>query len=166
MKKKGQVAFGMSFSMIFSILLIIFFIIVAFIAIRAFLRTKDCAQIGIFYEDFETEVKRAWNSQKASFDFKGGLPSKLQYVCFANLSRNAKGEYEDIGRDIGVYQGLGANTFLYPKEKACDMAYKNVKHLDVESITKTVNPYCIPIREGRIDIKIEKRFNEGLVRIR
>jgi hypothetical protein len=166
MQKRGQSTFGMSFQMIFSILLIVFFVVVAFIAIRAFLKTKDCAQVGIFIEDFETEIKKAWNSQKSSFEFKGRLPTKLDYVCFANLSRPVKGEYEDIGWDLGVYQGQGGNTFFFPHEKACGMPFKNVKHLDVESITASKNPYCIPIADGVISFQIEKRFNERLVRVR
>jgi hypothetical protein len=162
--KKGQGTFEMSFSMIFSILLIIFFVIVAFIAIRAFLKTKDCAQIGIFYEDFEVEVRKAWNSQKSNFEFKGNLPGSLEYVCFANLSINPRGEFENIGTDIWIYQGSDANIILSPHQKAC-IPYNTIAHLDIEKITFNNNPYCVEIIDGRISLKIEKDFNERLVRV-
>ena len=166
--KKAQSAFGMSFGMIFSIILIIFFVVVAFIAIKSFLKSKDCAQIGIFLDDFQTEVDETWNSQKSDFEFKGILPSKMEYVCFADLSQDitATGEMENIGEKLGVYEGNIANLFFYPIGSACNMVYHEIDHLDIDKIILDKNnPYCIGIDKGKINIQIEKEFNEKLVRI-
>jgi len=163
--KRAQQVLGLSFSMIFSIILIIFFIVVAFIAINAFLGTKRCAQIGIFVEEFEKDVKKAWNSQKFDDEFQGILPSSIEYVCFANLSRSFRGENKKLGENFDVYEGLGGNLFLYPKEKACEMPYHKIKHLDMESIIEKENPYCIPVEGGKINIQVEKGFNDRLVKV-
>ena len=164
-QKRGQQVFGMSFGTIFSILLIIFFIVIAIIVINAFLKTQKCAEVGIFIDDFQIEIDKTWNSQKSEFEFESNLPSKLDYVCFANLSNNFQGNYADIGAEIGVYQGYDANLFLYPIENACDMVHHNIKHIDIDKITRFENPYCIGIDNGKISIKIEKDFNEALVSV-
>ena len=165
--KKSQGTFDISFGMIFSILLIIFFVVVAFIAIKAFLDTKSCAQIGIFYSDFQDDVDKAWNSQKSDFEFKGNLPSGLDYVCFANLDKSVKGSDEEkkVYTEISIYREANANMFFYPREKACNMPYQKAKHIDLNKTTESKNPYCISVKDGSVTIKISKDFNEALVKL-
>ena len=163
--KKGQETLGISFGVIFSIILIIFFIVIAFIVIKSFLRTQDCAQIGIFIDKFEADVKRTWNSQFDTHTFKGNLPGSIDYVCFANLTRDVRGEYEQIGFDIGLFEGKEANTFFYPIGKTCEIPYKNIPHLDIEKIAGLKNPNCIPVQSGRIDIVLRKDLNDRFVDI-
>ena len=168
-QKKAQGGiFGIGFGMIFSIILIIFFVIVAFIAIKAFLDTQRCAQIGLFVEDFQSEIDKTWNSQNSNFEFKSRLPNKLRYVCFADLSEDvtATGITGDIGRELGVYRGHIANMFLYPTEPACNMVFHEIEHLDIDKIISNQNnPYCIRIDDGSIKVQITKDFNERLVSI-
>ena len=161
--KRGQGIFGISFGTIFSVILIVFFIVIAFIVIKSFLNTQKCARIGIFVDNFESEIKDAWNSQSSSFESSGNLPSSLDYVCFANLSADFKGEYLNIGDEIGIYQGQKANLFLYPRKNTCNMPYHNIEHLDIGKITALKNPYCIAINNGKVVIQIEKGFNDALV---
>mgnify|MGYP003972872035 CR=1 FL=1 len=162
--KRAQGVFGISFGVIFSIFMIIFFVIIAFIVIRAFLGTQKCAQVAIFNEDFQGEIKKAWNSPKQISTFKGRLPSSLDYVCFANLSKSIRGIDSEMGDVISIYEGENANLFLYPIENACDLPYQNIKYLDLESITSSRNPYCIAIEKGNIDIEIIKELGDRFVR--
>ena len=163
--KRAQQLFGLPFSVIFSIFLIIFFIVIAFIAIRHFLGLRDCTQIGLFIEDLQADVDRAWSSQSSSFEFSGNLPSNLDYVCFANLSNSLKGGdiESEVYSDISIYQSADASLFFYPRANACDMPYHNIEHIDVNGITELKNPYCIEIESGGVVIKIEKEFGEALV---
>ena len=164
--KKGSGIFGMGFGMIFSIILIVFFVIVAFIAIKAFMDTQKCAQIGLFVTDLQGEVDKTWNSQKSDFEFKSRLPTKIKYVCFADLSKDitATGRVGDIGRELGVYKGHIANFFLYPTEPACNMVFHEIDHIDIDKIiSENKNPYCIPVDSGVIKMPINKDFNEKLV---
>jgi len=163
--KKGQGVIGLSFGTIFSIILIIFFVIVAFVVIKAFLGTQKCAQVGIFRSDFQEEITKAWNSPKQISMFKATLPSALNYVCFANFSKRFKGEYLEIGEDISIYEGEDANLFLYPIEKACDIPYHKINHLDLEAITSEKNPYCIMIKKGEVEIEIKKELGDRIVRV-
>jgi len=163
--KKAQQILGLSFSVIFSLLLIIFFIIIAFIAIKAFLNTKNCAQMGMFVDDLGDEVKRAWDSQKNSFWFESQLPSKIELICFANLSKVAKGKYKFVEESIGVYKSRGHNLFFYPPEKSCQMPSHLIEHLDMEKITAEQNPYCIENDGDLIRLRIEKGFNERYVTV-
>jgi len=163
--KHAQGIFGLGFGTIFSIILIVFFVVVAFIAIKSFLDTQRCAQIGIFKNNLQTEIDKTWNSQKSEFIFKSRLPTKIKYVCFADFSKPiiATGTAGNIGRELGVYQGYIANMFLYPTEPACNMVYHEIDHLDIDKIIHLKNPYCIAVDDGDINIKITKDFNDKLV---
>ncbi|VVB78396.1 Uncharacterised protein [uncultured archaeon] len=164
--KKAEGPMGMSFSMIFSIILIIFFVIVAFMAIRYFLKLQACTQIGDFVGEFQTKTTEAWNSQKADYELKKVLPSGIEYVCFADLSDNLRGENRRILDELEFFQGgVDANMFFYPKEKACEMPAQKIKHLDMAKLTKSKNPYCIEVVNGKVDIKIQKDFLDELVTI-
>ncbi len=163
--KRAQHLFGLPFSVIFSILLIIFFIVIAFIAIRHFLDLRNCTQIGLFIEDLQADVDKAWGSQSSSFEFSGRLPGSLDYVCFANLSNSVSdGSLEEtVYNEISIYEYTNSNLFFYPREKACDIPYYNIKHIDIRGITDLKNPYCIKIDGGEIVIGIEKEFGKALV---
>ena len=165
--KRSQEVFGMSFGVIFSIILIVFILVVAGIAINHFLGLKKCTQLGLFIEDVQGDVDKAWNSQKFIDEKSYTLPSNLDYVCFANLSNPLKGGgmESEVYSDISLYELSNGNMFFYPGEKSCNMPYVNVKHIDINEITKSKNPYCIPIEKSKTTIKIEKGFNEGLVRL-
>jgi len=166
--KRAQQVFGMSFGVIFSIILIVFILVVAGIAINHFLNLKKCTQIGLFIEDVQADIDKAWNSQKYIDKADYSLPSNLEYVCFANLSNSVHGgEIENkVYSDIGIYELSKGNMFFYPREKACNMPYINLKHININAITKIKNPYCIPIKGGKITFNIEKEFNDALVTIK
>ena len=163
--KRSQETLGIGFGVIFSIILIVFFIVVAGIVIKSFLDTKKCAELGIFTDRFESEVKKTWNSQSFKGQFKGNLPGSIDYVCFANLSRTIRGPFEEEGFDIGLYEGKRANTFFYPTNKACEMPYVQINHLDIERISGSENPNCVPVVDGRIVIELEKGLNDRLVNV-
>jgi hypothetical protein len=163
--KRGQTIFGVSFGVIFSVILIMFFIVVTFIVIRAFINSGNCTKIGLFVDDFKESIRDAWNSQSSSFEFSRNLPTNIEYVCFANLSTNFNGN-ENINEEIGRYEGKNANLFFYPRGKACDMPYHNIDYLDIEKITSSKNPYCVAVNKGKFSIQIEKGFNNNLVEVR
>jgi hypothetical protein len=163
--KRSQETLGIGFGVIFSIILIVFFLVVAGIVINSFLHTQKCAQLGIFIDRFGSSVDRTWNSQTFSGEFEGILPGSIDYVCFGNLSNSLKGEFKDEGFDIAVYEGQRANTYFYPTNKACEMPYSQINHLDVEKITKINNPNCVPVVKGKIVIDIEKGLNDRFVNV-
>ena len=168
--KRSQEVFGMSFGVIFSIILIVFILVVAGIAVNHFLGLKKCTQLGLFIEDFAEkggDIDTAWNSQKFTDEKTYSLPSNLDYVCFANLSNSLKGGNLEskVYSDISIYELSNGNMFFYPREKACNMPYINVKHIDINKITSSRNPYCIPVESGKITIKIEMEYNGGLVKL-
>jgi hypothetical protein len=165
MNKSAQGMFGMSFSMIFSIILIILFMVIAFIVIRSFLATKDCAMIGRFYSDFEEKVNLAWNDQESSFEFTRSLPANVDYICFYNKTNQLKGEYKEIGDDLETFGDKKHNLFLFPRDAGCEMPSKDLKHVDIDKITASNNPNCIKVVNSKILLTIDKRFNERLVRI-
>lgn len=161
--KKAEGPIGMSFSMIFSILLIIFFLTIGFIAIKFFLRLQNCVQIGNFVNEFQTKVTEVWDSQKMDYELKKTLPSGIEYVCFADFTDLLRGENKDILNEIEIFHGgIDSNMFFYPKEKACDMPFHKINHLDAERMTKTKNPYCVVVNNGKINIKIEKDYIDEL----
>jgi len=166
MNKRGQEVMGMSFGVIFSIILIVFFIVIALIVIKAFLGQKDCAEMGIFLDRLKKDVKKAWNSNSGVFEFKGNLPSKLDYVCFANVSGNPTIESDSkMWRRLTLFKGKNANIFFYPTEKACEMPYHYVPHLDLEETLGSNNPLCFDVDKGKVVFEIQKKRGTGLVQI-
>ena len=168
-KKAQGGAFGMSFGVLFSIFLIIFILVVAGIAINYFLNLKKCAQVGMFIDDLQTDVDKAWNSQKFTDNVNYILPGNIEYVCFANLTNGliGGGEIESkVYSDISIYQHANANMFFYPRENACEMPYVNINHINIEKITQSINPYCFKVDGGKITINIDKGFNEALVTLK
>ncbi len=161
--RRGQ--FQMSFGVIFSIILIIAFIFVAYIAIRHFLELKDCALVANFYDSLEGEIDNVWKSQSADQMFSSPLPSGIDYVCFADMTRPERnapsGVYTALRRNLVVRH----NTFLYPSGKSCGLASKEVLHLDIQNITRNKNPYCIA-SDGKVEFRIEKGFYDALVKIK
>ena len=162
--KKGQTVFGMSFGVIFSIILIVFIVIVGIIVVKVFLNTRDCGQIKLFIDDFKGNVDGAWRSDELMLDFNSKLSSGIEYVCFANLSSSVKGSWKEIGEEISVYDN-GDNLFFYPVEEACVPNHR-IARLDIGEITRFDNPYCVVVQNGDLTVRIEKEINRGLVVVR
>lgn len=165
--KRAQGVFGMPFSVIFSIFLIAIFLVVAIFAIKYFLGWNEDIKTGAFLNDFQKEIDSAWNSQTSTKTFKGDLSSKVEYVCFANLSATATANVKDKeGKDIlselkknAIYSN---NFFFYPRRYATPSSM-SINHV---SFANATNPYCIPVENGKVEVKIEKGFSDALVSIR
>lgn len=166
--KRAQESIGISFGMIVAIILVVIFIIVAIIVIVSLLKTQNCAKVGIFVKNINDKVESAWNSDGASFEFKGDLPKDLKKVCFGNLNENLKGP---IGEALETLDHED-NLFFYPTGKACGMASYKIAAEDgsndlniPEIIKKYGNPFCIDVIDGKIKFKIVIENGEKLVRI-
>ncbi len=166
-KKAQGGLFGMSFSMIFSIILIIFFIAAAFTAIKYFLNLQRCSQVGMFTSSLQNKIDIAWNSQSSLFYFNASIPSGIKSVCFVNLSsppknantyeKNMFTEIQNTGAD-----NMKSNFYIYAPEKDyCGLKWKTINHIDLSK----KNPICITAKNGIISIKIERNFEDALVRV-
>lgn len=146
MKKLNKKAdINLSFGMIFSIILIAVFIFAAIYGINFFMNYSKCTQVGRFYEDFQREVSNTFLSQSTeNKKFKISLPSSIEMICFANLSQNQRGLFNEEYELIHDYYLEESNLFMVPGENACSMPYKEIKRLNLEGIIKDDNPYCVP----------------------
>lgn len=149
----------MSFGMIFSVFLIVVFIVVAFIAIKSFLDIQRTSDAGLFYREFQEAVDDSWAGQASEFKFKIDLPSKVEKLCFANLSAKITGSSNDYLqlRNYDVYE---ANVFLIPPGDFQGLEHKWINHLDIEKITLEKNPYCV---DASGSLSIKKDFYDKLV---
>lgn len=164
-KKAQGGIFGLSFGMIWGIILIVFFFVAAFIGIRAFLNYQKNALISLFIEDFQLKVNEAWNSQSASFRFNSTLPAGVQYICLVNLSsqaHNSSNIEQDIFTEItGGAFDYSKNLHIYAPEKDYSVKWANIKHIDLSKR----NPICIKVSGGKVSIKIERNFEDNLVSV-
>jgi len=160
--KKSQLE--ISFGMIFSIILIVVFIAVAIYAVTMFLKFKECADTGLFKNELQTSIDRAWNGDEASFSKQLSI-SGIDKVCFGNLSLPVKGEFREEYNSLSRFESRDWNIFFYPFEKACDNQEGFfIKHLDIAEITKENNPNCFLVRNGKMELQIETSYG-SLVRI-
>lgn len=161
--KRSQEVFGLSFGMIFAIILAIFFIILAIIVINSFISMQNCSKIGIFIKELNDKVDSVWNSNDASVEYVGYLPSAIQYVCFVNLTESFIGKNSAFGTGLRTFNHK-YNFFFYPTKESCDLAGQVIAHLDTPQITRNENPFCIKVQNGKTSMMINKE-NGPLVTI-
>jgi hypothetical protein len=164
--KKAEGVFGMSFSMIFSIILIISFICAGFYAISHFLNWQKNTEIVLFMKNLQIEVDDAWNSGSASFNFTASLPKQISYVCIINFSAppiKANQKEMQLFNEIRK-QGYNAknNLFIYSADKDYGVKEVNINHISMNE----KNPTCIKTLNGKITIKIEKQRDNLLVTLK
>ena len=161
--KNKKADIQISFNMIFSIILIIVFIVTATYVIKKFINTSQCSQIGIFKNDLQNEIDKAWASTGESVYSKSfDIPSKITYICFADKNKTYTGTYKDYARDF-KYSNPGNNFFFVPMKNACDFKTLTIKHIDIKKTTSSINPYCIPVKNGKVDVRIVKGITDSLV---
>lgn len=163
MGKRGQQTFSMSFGMIFSIFLIIMIVAIAIYAIVKFVDIGGCAQVGLFYEDLQGEMDRAWNSGSGRYEdgsFEIRVHNSVKNVCFGNAS-SASSPYTDLADKFIDYEE-GRNVFLDPPEEICnELGSKKINHVIIPSF------FCEEVdNKGNIKIKISKPSGGALVEIR
>jgi len=148
--KRGQTIFGLSFGMIFSILIIISIIAVAFYAINNFLEINECAEAGLLFESLQDEIDRAWTSGQYSQTHYEKFPRGITEVCFGDISEGAVPLF--TSRDFEFYEAFndmdpdtGTNVFLYPVEEACggELFANTLEHAQI--LDSTGNPifFCV-----------------------
>jgi len=163
--KKASEVIGMSFSMIFSIILIVFFIISAFIGIRAFLNYQKCAQIGLYKDDFQSQINTARNAFTSATRFNQTLPSGMEYVCVVNTSAPAIAA-SNVEQEIMKYIMedsfiTGDNLFFYAPNKDYCVKWARLKYIDLSQH----NPVCAKVTRGVASFKIERKYEGNLVTI-
>ena len=145
--KKGQIQ--IPFGMIFSIILIIAFVTLAVFAIMKFLDVKKCAEIGMFKQDLQETVDRAWASDETSEIFEITLPSGIKKVCFIDFSEPSKGGNNEYFNELQLYIEKHQNMFFWPLGKSCSgLESFEIKNINTGEIVKNENPYCIDIERG------------------
>jgi hypothetical protein len=160
--KRSQGVFGMSFGVIFSIILIVFFLVAAFIAIKFFLGFQKQAEFGIFLEDLQAEINGVWKSHESSVRFESLVNNEVDYVCFINMSAPASGSSVEGEIYSEIRVGNPENNFaFYPPQIAADLSHAKLEHFAMP----LENPLCIPVNEGKVEIIIEKNFGEALPRV-
>lgn len=166
--KKSQSIMGMPFSVIFSILLIVFIIAASFFAIKYFLNIQKSAQVGLFIDEFKSEISESWNADKLVNSKEFFVYSSLEYICFINATKpfsySAGSVEEEILKDFDTYLYEDKNFIIYPFEKAEGFAFNKIDKISIPN----TNPYCKAIKSGKIKINFEKdlyKFGDDLVRI-
>jgi hypothetical protein len=156
----------LTFGMIFSIIIIIAIVGVSFYAINYFLNLGKCTEISLFYQDFQKEVDKAWNSEITKETYIGNLPRKIESVCFLDREPEETTVSFGVGEEYEVledYFRIGGNMFIYPPEETCNQVYKTVQHIDVSELDGW---HCFPVRENRVEIPIDKGSFDALVKVK
>lgn len=164
--RSAQQVFGMSFGVLFSIILIIVFIIAAWVIIKAFMGTGKCANIGMFIRDFEEHTDNVYKSAEAlspGADFESSLDSDIEFLCFVDMNSPGKGSHADKMDEMGVY-GNNINLFFWPPGAACNIEGREIPHLDLSQLLEKSNPYCFK-NSGKIKIPMERQIYDKAVKI-
>lgn len=162
--RKAEGVFGLSFGMIWSIILIVFFVLAAFIGIRVFLGYQEKTTIGFFLDDLDKSVKEAFYAESTNYEFKSNLPSGIEYVCFVNFTSPTRNpnDAEKMIWDLvtSTYYEPDMNIYLYTPNKDYGISFDKINYIYTER-----NPLCVKVINKKISIKIEKKFDEAFVRL-
>lgn len=156
--KRAQQSVGMSFNLIFSLVLIIAFIVFAFVAIKFFMNMQETAQLVQFYENLQSEINSARSSTTTEKYFEIKLPKKITHVCFANMTKERTAP-QHLASQITSH-APDFNVYLIPQKKLQNHASKRIEYLDIEAITENQNPYCV---ETNTKLLIKKEAFSKLV---
>jgi len=159
MKKRGQLE--ISFGMIFSIIIVIALVATSFYVITYFLNLSKCTQIGLFYQDFDDRVDKAWAADNVQTTFSSSLPGGIESVCLGNLTQTSD-DYETEKESFGqYYRHSSNNVFLYPTGKACgrEGGSFNLKN------ARTDGFFCVPVTGGEVSVDLVKSSFDALVRL-
>ncbi|MEM4153154.1 MAG: hypothetical protein QXK80_03535 [Candidatus Pacearchaeota archaeon] len=168
--KKAQIM-GLPFQFIFAIILVAVAVFVGFYVIRMFLNQAEQAKINDFVKNqLEYEIKNIWMTEEAKVTKDLPFSKNFDYVCFINQSKpcsqntnvplNFCSEYEmwkNSNKD---------NLFLIPLGKAEKYNTLTAWHISCgtkECISFNTNPYCLPVNEGKVSIKLLKESGNPLV---
>ena len=160
--KRGQIE--MSFGMIFSIILIICFVAFAFYVIVNLLKTKSTSEVVIFVTDLQKKVDEFWTSSGGSDTSTFAIPSKVEKICFIDFTL-APSITPEIYDEFERLSKKTDNLIFYPKGSTKTFYSVEIKNIDLEKITATENPYCIPAKNGKVNLQIKKDFDEKLVTV-
>jgi hypothetical protein len=142
MDKRGQMK--LSFGMIFSIILIIAFLAFAFYAIKNFLGMQQEVQINQFKENLQGDIDKLWKSTSGSKEVEYSLPSKIERVCF----------YMD---ESNLHNMILQEEKIFTEHK--------IKNIDIIETIGEENEICKEVIDGKISFKLEKNYNNPLVKI-
>jgi hypothetical protein len=191
--KKGQIL-GMPFQMLFSILLIAVFIVAAVIVVRNMLERASQAKVALFANELQSKITETWYATEAQKSFKFELPSKVEWICFGNLtaskayltgydqSKKDEAEAASYANKIFVslkesYAGTtsGQTTLtnllmLWPPEYVKGLGLAPVKKIKCENaecldLSGLPNPYCIKNTKTGFSITLVKELRNRNVKI-
>lgn len=164
-RNRGQTIFGLSFGVIFSIILIIFLIGVAVYVIVYFLNIGSCSEIGIFYENLQDEIDKAWSQGIYQGTLSQlNLPSEIEFICFGNLSLTRVESNSVSLRNQILSEYIfteKSNIFFYPAEESCDgdLASNSLEHVTFNEF------FCTEVADGKINARLSKENGAALVSI-
>lgn len=161
-RKAGQME--LSFGMIFSVILIISFVAFSVYGIIKFLEFRDSAQIGTFEKSFAAHVKAKWAGTEGAEDHEYTLPGKIEEVCFIDTEKpitdlDRREELKWVNLDDHE------NLFFYPLNSAGNVGSAKIEYINIEDTTKEDNPFCIPNKNGKVKLTLQKNYGENSVRV-
>ena len=159
---RGQIK--ISFGMIVSIILVIVFLVFAFYAIKIFLGIQNSAQGGKFVNDFQSDINTVWRSAPSSQHKEYSVSGKIERICFIDFSIPGKGENKNIYDELGRANYGAENLVFYPVGSSNPDSTK-IDNINLDEMTSENNPFCIPVVDGKLNLRLEKEVNEALVRV-
>jgi hypothetical protein len=82
-----------------------------------------------------------------------------------DADKNSAGKNREWKEELERNYFEEENIFFYPPESGKGMNSKKIEHLNLNEITKTENPFCIEIADGRAKMIIQKNYGELSVRV-
>lgn len=148
--KKAQLL-DRPFIFIFVLVVAAFTFIFGFYLINNLIKTSNCTQLGIFFNDLKIGIERYYNFDiGSSTEISLKLPKKIEYVCFSNIGNELdKNSLDNIQN--GLYDVLMNSNYnlVFVPINYCTRAFFKIDKLRVNE-----NPLCI-LNTGNIKLKLK-----------
>ena len=154
----------LSFGMIFSIILIIMFLSFSFFGIKKFMDLGNSAQNAKLKDSIQSDVNKIWQGIQGSQTVEYFVPSKTDALCFVDFSQGMIGSSQSVYDELERAFYGAKNLFTYPADLGATGSFE-IKHIDLDKITQSQNPFCFEKENGKIKMVLKKNFGESLVTI-
>src|SRR3989339_605198 len=134
-----------------------------FYGISKFLDIQNSIQVGKFKDKLQADIDKLWKGTQGSQTVEYKLPSSVKKVCFVDFSVSGNGVNLNLYNPLKSSFYGSENMVFYPVGSAQGLDSVVIKHIYLDEIVKSENPYCIDVVGGDVNIHLEKDYGQATV---
>jgi len=120
-------------------------------------------QLSKFLDDFKNDITNIYGGLKQQREVSYSVPSTVSKICFINRDSGSSGVNSRLFENVNDMD-LGENVFVYSTDKSV-LKTREWNNVDIAKTTELENPFCIGIKDGKINALISKSTGQKYVTV-